>query len=194
MYPRDLSRSKVDIEPRKEHGDEPRSMIRGPVFLLLSSFGLLPACGASVDPTGEALSAATPADAAAEAETSNEAGSIVVEASADSPVYSLSVGSACMPGATPCAAAAYEGPLIATWGCYAMPGSSTKYVCSFRCDDYTGTPAGSAADAQVSYEQTKAPVCTQLGGTCVADPSLPADAGEYVVLGAATSPSLCIVP
>jgi|HubBroStandDraft_6_1064221.scaffolds.fasta_scaffold402858_2 hypothetical protein len=162
-------------------------MTRSPVFLLLLS-----ACGSSVDPTREATSAATPSDAGTGTETSDDAGSMTVEASADAPVYSLPFGAECTTGGTPCAAAAYDGPLIATWGCYAVPGSSTMQVCSFRCDDYTGTPGGSAADAQVSYDQTKPPVCTQLGGTCVADPSLPGDAGEYVVLGA-SSPSLCIV-
>ena len=161
-------------------------MTRIPVLLVVLS-----ACGSSVEPTGTATSAATPSDAGTGGETSDDAGLRVVEAGAASPGYSLAFGAACTPGGTPCAAAAYEGPLIATWGCYALPGSSTVHVCSFRCDDYTGTPAGPAADAQVSYDETKPPVCTQLGGACVADPSLPGDAGEYVVLGA--PPSLCIV-
>jgi hypothetical protein len=110
----------------------------------------------------------------------------------DSSVYGLLLGSDCTDGGDPCAAEAYEGPLVATWDCYAIP-NSTRHACSFRRDDFTGVPLG--GDAQVSYAQTMPPICTQLGGTCVPAPGLPTPTEPGVILANdGGSPSLCVVP
>lgn len=132
----------------------------------------------------------------------------------------LPIGSPCTSD-TQCEPSSYVGPLLLSWGCYPMPGGSGS-VCSFRCDDVSGVPlvpnpappnpllptcagyygdGGSCneplvpADAQVSPDQPAniPPVCQQLGGHCVADPSLPATNGVSGAIFYGTR-SLCATP